>query len=123
MREIKFRGYHPDADDMVYFGLGEDSLPCCSLENDDLYTFRLSDGHPVMQFTGLQDKNGDDIYEGDIIDMCGMKGEIQFEECTAKFIWVETDDREFGHSFDRDEGEYIEVIGNIHQNGDLLEES
>lgn len=72
----------------------------------------------LMQFTGLKDKNGKEIFEGDIVK-CGNKNE---EIKVIEFInggfgyegntWDYWED-EFGH-------DKMEVIGNIYQNPELL---
>ena len=64
--------------------------------------------------TGLKDRNGKEIYEGDIV--CGM---IDDEKHTWDISW-ETDDM-LGWSIDNT-NEPLEVIGNIHQTPELLEQ-
>jgi len=58
MRELKFRVYIPDHGKFCYFTLG-----------DFDYSDRYLDQHqyPVQQYTGLKDKSGKEIYEGDIL--------------------------------------------------------
>jgi YopX protein len=78
----------------------------------------MIDGQLVrMQFTGLNDKNGKEIYEGDIVkNGHGNKADIAFGE--AEFYC-----REHGFHFKRQLRllvENIEVIGNIYENPDLL---
>lgn len=80
-----------------------------------------------MQSTGLKDKNGTEIYEGDVVkvtdedestDFCdGGIGTINgLDEI---FMWYIDGDVENG-LFDINSSYYIEVIGNIYENPDLL---
>jgi len=71
-----------------------------------------------MQYTGLKDKNGKDIFEGDIIKVNGRNMEVFFED--GYFGWGQEHDGKY--SFDPFDGEEVEVIGNIYENLELIKE-
>jgi uncharacterized phage protein (TIGR01671 family) len=92
--------------------------------------WRDQEGYIVEQFTGLHDKNGKEIYEGDIVRL-GL-GEVVWDEEEAGFH-LRWHDRRFrdarasiiqrhdGHEPIFANAKYsLEVIGNIHENPELL---
>ena len=66
MREIKFRVWSNDGQMMHYFDL-VNYMQSNEMGQEDLVPTLDIEKTPLMQFTGLKDKNGVEIYEGDII--------------------------------------------------------
>ena len=77
----------------------------------------------LMQYTGLKDKNGVEIYEGDIVRILGGEYEQGFYEwdekvCIKDFIY---DGFNLMMTVNQIGNEALEVIGNIYDNPELLE--
>lgn len=106
------------------------------------------DGNPwdnssgiLMQYTGLKDKNGKEVYEGDIVLTSGyqnpLSGEIESNLCVVEYrgitlCYVEyyANEGESGKritpvsdyiDYDCDVDEDCEVIGNIYENAELID--
>ena len=65
MREIKFRAWHQDTKKMLDLKKMTPLALSPSLDQDGLYIPFIKD-LPLMQYTGIKDKDGVEIYEGDI---------------------------------------------------------
>ena len=134
MREIKFRAWDKRLEKIIM----EEEIPSPCVSEDDLWV--------LMQYTGLKDRDGKEIYEGDIV-------KNHWYDANGKFIgglWVvkygmhSIEEQDYysnsgeGFYFDAqsgiDDDTYnianlpadedrggIEIIGNIHENPELLE--
>jgi len=86
-------------------------------ENDFLYKKDLK----IMQYTGLKDEYGDEIYEGDIVTLHNSRYKVIFNMEQARFV-LRDDKFEMEIPFTNNNNERMEIIGNIYENPELIEE-
>ena len=137
MREILFRGKRVDNGEWVngYFikanhhwhehGVHEDWIAVDTIQNGGWCNVRGKYAvipETVGQYTGLTDKNGNKIFEGDIIKLFlddGIEtGVIRYSETACRFMFYENNI--MGYGFDNTC--IFEIIGNVHDNPELLKE-
>lgn len=151
MREILFRGKDSKTKNWVcgyYFkavehwtnkGIHEDWIACTAIQNGGMCNVCIK--FPVLkdtvgQFTGVTDKNGKKIFEGDIVKcdvwLFEKKGVVEFGRGTFdsgiyKYtgFYLREANGEIDHNpiynFDEEYENCLVVIGNIHDNPELLE--
>ena len=135
MRDIKYRAWciHKNAWERDRVVLDADGALWHSPIERNKIKLR-PDEHIVEFFTGLRDKSGREIYEGDIVQtfLFGKKvvGVIKYSDRWGSFYFATKNDYGVGIAFKDvfewcydDEGEILsEIIGNIHENPELKEE-
>lgn len=132
MREIKFRGRSVHTDDWCYgsFVNNPDEPTICGFDiwadGDSDWREEKVEPHTVGQYTGLCDQNGKEIYEGDVVRIDGSICIISWHDYLAQFYLALPEDRPPHYNdakasvFEMMKHYDIEVIGNVHDNPELL---
>ncbi len=126
MRDIKFRAW--DKEEKRFVGCFTEGLRM-NFINGQLHNnsgFNVTSHFELIQYTGLKDKNGKEIYEGDIVQYERIKAKVFFGHCGFEFEWIDNyTDRIRGKKHEpmfRNTSIVFEVIGNIYENPELLKE-
>ena len=143
-REIKFRAWLPEYKKMVVVDMlslsggsnvGFHLGPCIGHENifkpegGCKYVSYFSEGVKLVQYTGLKDKNGKEIYEGDIVTVpipetdykTREVGEVVFWDLSGGWEIMNGMNDGFRSLYGKEQNQ-LEVIGNRFENPELLKE-
>lgn len=142
MREIKFRGkrlYENKDWKYGFYYIFKDNIgkEFHNILNDEeevtvnqygstVPVFTNVDKNTLGQYTGLHDKNGKEIYEGDIVEIKtridNIVAKIEWDEAYLSYVIITEDVRYFNENLGDFLDYNIEVIGNIYDNPELLKE-
>jgi uncharacterized phage protein (TIGR01671 family) len=112
MRQIKFRG--KSGGEFIHGNLRYQHVSLPFIEKADDATHYLVDPETVGQYTGLKDKNGKEIFEGDILESGGLILPIHVDDFHGFRFMVGKEVLVRAYAV------YGEIIGNIHDNPKLI---
>lgn len=121
MKELSYRVYDKTERWYIDRAFSIDQLGLCYVQDEDGYWEEADEERYIVeQCTGLKDKNGKEIYEGDIVEYDWYVRNDKSYRVKEKVVFDDMGAR-LGNDRIRNCSN-IEVIGNVHENADLLEE-
>lgn len=129
MREFKFRAWDTERGEMaeVISGVGDEEV---TLQDEGCWKWNTVAHYiaVIMQYTGLKDKNGKEIYEGDVLLTDLDRPYLIVEFRNGAFMYQCHDNGRDYYDImlplsiaEHTQDKYVEVIGNIYENPELLE--
>ncbi len=125
-RQLKFRAWDSEQNKMIFTFDGEYKIMVNSEDGTVFCGGHLPNGDwnepPLMQFIGLTDKKGNEIFEGDIVKTNTDKAMvIGWSDRHASFT-IEREGWAFRHYFgEAMEANECEIVGNVYENWDVLQ--
>lgn len=137
MREILFRGKRKDNGEWVegffltspeFHNEGIGVITTLDFKNRQAYYVWLG---TIGEYTGLTDKNGKKIFEGDVHENNANKYVVKYGLCYDSdrecnyygYYFQDIKNKDWRECFDGAESKYVNIIGNIHDNPELLEDN
>ena len=130
MREIKFRAWNfiRDAMGMVEsYSFKSDGGASIYVSDIPRIDGDYKNNYYLMQYTGLKDKNGKEVYEGDVVEIrrdhpvspeyTFVKGIVKWNDFTLSYSSVSFDGASWTNGLGRLQ---VEVLGNIYENPELI---
>ena len=134
MREIKFRAWCKNKNEWETdrIAIQPDGSILHMSTTKNMPCMVKAETHDIQMFTGLLDKNGTEIYEGDVVsatpkpNACGVVSSVNGQSCFERVvIWLDNDARfswqlldgtinASGYTLCKNNEDLFEVIGNIH---------
>lgn len=124
MRELKYRVYDKIEKCYSAKAFSIDQLGICYVQDEDGYWEEIDEERYVVEpYTGLEDKKGKEIYKGDIVEVIGIDiaQVIDFPSGEWRLYYKLPKNKPSG-LWEANTTSYIEVIGNIHENPELVKE-
>lgn len=126
MRNIKFRGKDKKTGEWLYGNLQVPTIEGVPYFMWDKEKFqREVDPNTIGQYTGVRDYNGNEVYEGDIITIVRIGKNIspslvEWLDCGFIRRGIKNYNSHNMYYLSRADAEYFKVVGNIHDNKELL---
>ncbi|PFQ42800.1 hypothetical protein COK05_24435 [Bacillus cereus] len=125
MREIKFKAWDKADKEMYevgYIDFPSKKIQLASIRDEICYKAFEVDMNEieVLQYTGLKDKEGNGIYEGDVLKFSGNVVGLGIVKYNENFATFQACNGNSGWLFGNESGTSIEIIGNVYENLDLV---
>ena len=126
-REMEFRAWLKNENRMITnISSIKLDINCIYYDNNQMFSYERAsfDEIELMQYTGLKDKNGVKIFEGDIFTWGSTLYQVIYADFGFKVKYVKSHNEAYLYDFQLnyfEENDEIEVIGNIYEDEDLLD--